>query len=110
MQTDYALRRVWTRYLAKNTKNMSCLFKRHSTPTVASECRAVELETTRGDRGRSTPACKDSSLESHISRVGRKREMASDKVERLSERQPPQMHHGTANCRGVAGQVYLDSV
>ncbi|GIX85402.1 hypothetical protein CEXT_703411 [Caerostris extrusa] len=24
MQADYALRRVWTRYLAKNTKNMNC--------------------------------------------------------------------------------------
>ncbi|GIY63813.1 hypothetical protein CEXT_579581 [Caerostris extrusa] len=27
MQTDYALRRVWTRYLAKNTKNTSSFLR-----------------------------------------------------------------------------------
>ncbi|GIY41546.1 hypothetical protein CEXT_649641 [Caerostris extrusa] len=60
MQADYALRRVWTRYLAKNTKNMNCFLRRYSTPTLASECCAVELETTRSDCGRPTPAFKDS--------------------------------------------------
>ncbi|GIY97207.1 hypothetical protein CEXT_149441 [Caerostris extrusa] len=45
-------------------------FKRYSTPTIASECRAVELETTPSDCGRPTPAFKDSRLvEPHVSRL-----------------------------------------